>query len=258
MKNTIKTIAAVAFLTLFVGCKEEKNEVLETQNSTELINNVGETTQTVTDDYMYVTAASGLSLREFSNLDSEKLAIMPYGTKLKVISLEENETMNVSGIKGGMNEVEYNNKRGFAFNGYLSTLFPPEKNGQAEQYIEDLKATHTSASYNRVVGGTVSNPTEAVTVMLPTNKWHEAFSIAQCLFDVPTNFEFPNPKGRDNQTINNTKKPDFVFVSDLKIERLNNELQKITFLQAGEGYGKTVTITKEGTTMKIESSSVAD
>ena len=258
MKNSIKSITTLVLLMLLVSCKKENNTALETQNTDELVETSVETTKIIAEDYMYVTAASGLSLRAFGNLDSEKLAIMPYGTKLKVISIEENETMNVSGIKGGMNEVEYNNKKGFAFNGYLSTMFPPEKNGQAKQYIEDLKATHPSASYNRVVGGTASNPTEAVTVILPTNKWHEAFSIAQRLFDVPTNFAFPNPKGRENQTINNTKKPDFVFVSDLKIERSNNELQKITFLQAGEGYGKKVTITKDGHIMKIESNSVAD
>ena len=258
MKNTIKTIATITLFTLLVGCENEKNDFKKTQENAELISEATQIATVPVDDYMFVTAVSGLSLREYNNLDSEKLAIMPYGTKLKIINIEENETMNVAGIRGGMNEVEYNNKRGFAFTGYLSTLFPPEKNGQAEQYIEDLKATHAAALYNRVVGGTASNPTESVTVVLPTNKWHEAFSISQRLFDIPTAFAFPNPKGRDSQTINNPKKPEFIFVSDLKVERLNNELQKITYFQSGEGYGSTVTITKVGETMKVESSNVAD
>ena len=69
---------------------------------------------------MYVTSISGLSLRAYANLQSEKLAVMPYGTKVKVVSLEKNPTMKVGDIVGGMNEVEYNHKKGFAFNGYLS------------------------------------------------------------------------------------------------------------------------------------------
>jgi hypothetical protein len=258
MKNTIKTVAAIALLALTTGCANEKNKFTDTQESTDLIVEQTETATLPIDNYVYVTAVSGLSLRAFNNLDSEKLAVMPYGTKLKTLTIEENETMNVAGIKGGMNEVEYNNKKGFAFNGYLSTLFPPEKNGQAKQYIEDLKATHAAASYTRIVGGTASNPTETINVTLPTNKWHEAFSITQRLFDVPTSFAFPNPKGRDVQTTNNAKKADFMFVSDLKVERLDNELQKITYFQSGEGYGSTVIITKNGETMKIESSNVAD
>lgn len=257
MKITIKTIAALALITI-IGCKDEQKETTNEQLSNEIVLEDTVANTSVNSDYLYVTAPSGLSLREFGNLSSKKLAVMPYGTKVKVLSIEENQTMNVAGIKGGMNEVEYNNKKGFAFNGYLSTLFPPEKDGQAKQYIEDLKATHASASYNRVVGGTASNPTETIHVNLPTGKWHEAFSIAQRLFDIPNAFAFPNPKGRDSQTINNPKKPDFMFVSDLKVERLNDELQKITYLQAGEGYGTTVTITKEGDIIKIESGNVAD
>ena len=258
MKNIIKTIATIALLSLTISCANEKNDLTDTEESTDLITETTAITQSTQEYYLYVTASSGLSLRAFNNLDSEKLAIMPYGSKLKVISIEENETMNVGGIKGGMNEVEYNNKKGFAFNGYLSSLFPPEKNGQAQQYIEDLKATHANASYNRVVGGTASNPTETINVTLPTNKWHEAFSIAQRLFDVPTAFKFPNPKGRDSETLANAKKADYVLVSNLKIERLNNTLQKITYTQAGEGYGTSVTITKNGETMNIESGTIAD
>lgn len=258
MKSTIKTITAIVFLAITIGCADEKNEFTDTEKNNKLVTEILETTTVTTDDYLYVTAPSGLSLREFNNLDSEKLVVMPYGSKVKLISIEENETMTVGGIKGGMHEIEYNNKKGYAFNGYLSSFFPPEKNGVAKQYIEDLKATHPSASYVRETGGTASNPTERILVTLPTNRWHEAYSIAQRLFDVPAALVFPNPAGRDTQTINNPKTPDYMFVSDLKVERKDNQLQKITYSQAGEGYGSQVIITKEGDLMTIESSTVAD
>ena len=47
--------------------------------------------------------------------------------------------MIVGDIVGGMNEVEYNHKKGFAFNGYLSKYFPPEKRISAKRYSEELK-----------------------------------------------------------------------------------------------------------------------
>ena len=47
----------------------------------------------ISDNYLYVTAFTGLSLREYANIQSEKLAVMPYGTKVKVIIAEENPTM---------------------------------------------------------------------------------------------------------------------------------------------------------------------
>ena len=47
--------------------------------------------------------------------------------------------MKVGDIVGGMNEVEYNHKKGFAFNGYLSRYFPPEIGISFEKYGEELK-----------------------------------------------------------------------------------------------------------------------
>lgn len=252
MKNTITHIAAIALLALFTACNTEKKDELATAdiseaNSTEII------TETIDkDDYVYITAPSGLSLREYDNLDSEKLSVMPYGTKVKLITIEENETMTVGGIKGGMNQVRYNNKTGYAFNGYLSSFFPPEKNSNAKQYIEDLKASHPSATYTKTTGGTASSPTETETVLLPTAKWHEGFTFAQRLFDLPLAFAFPDPKGRDEENITNPKQPDYLFLSKLIVVRTDNQLQKIGYTQAGEGYQSSVTVTPEGDMMKIE------
>lgn len=258
MKNTITHIAAITLLALFTACDANENDELATvniseENKTEAIKEV-----VAKDNYVYVTAPSGLSLREYNNLDSKKMTVMPYGTKVKVITAEEKETMTVGGIKGGMHQIEYNNKTGYAFNGYLSGFFPPEKNSNAAQYVEDLKTTHPNAAYTKTTGGTASNPTETETVLLPTKKWHEGFTFAQRLFDLPLAFAFPGPKGRDGENITNPKQPDYLFLSKLVVSRADNQLQKITYNQAGEGYQSNITIVPEGDMMKIEYVTVVD
>lgn len=209
-------------------------------------------------DYLYVTAPSGLTLRQFNNLNSEKLAVMPYGTKVKVLAPELNNTMTVGGIKGGMHEVEFNHKSGYAFNGYLSKFFPPEKDIKAKMYIEDLQKMHPAASYNETTGGSASNPSNTQTVMLPTRNWHDGFYIAQKLYRIPSAFSFPNPKGNDKEVISAAEKTSTLWISELHIERAENELQKITYSYAGEGYATNIIITKEGDMIKIEEHTVAD
>ena len=71
-------------------------------------------------------------------------------------------------------------------------------------------------------------------------------------------FNFPNPKGKNAETIKNSKKPEQILVSELAIERKENQLQKITYSQAAEGFGSSVTITKDGDFMKIAYTAVVD
>src|SRR5690606_37348851 len=142
-----------------------------------------------------VTAVSGLTLRAFPNLQSEKLAVMPLGTKVKIVKAESETTMNVGGIDGAMDEVEYNNKKGFAFNGFMSKFSPPAEDASAKNYAEELKKDFSKVNYSEATGGTASKPTKTETLILPTDKWHEAFFTAQQLFAIPKSFAFPNPKG---------------------------------------------------------------
>ena len=113
--------------------------------------------------------------------------------------------MNVSGIKGGMNEIEYNQKKGFAFNGYLSKFFPPERDSKAKGYAEELEVFFPRVVYSESVAGTASKPINTESLVLPTTQWHEAFFVAQQLFDFPKEFSFPNPKGKDEQVLKDSK-----------------------------------------------------
>jgi len=256
MKKVAFLIATFATLTAFTSCKDKQSELDAPQENKELA--VADTTPEISENYLYVTAPSGLTLREFGNLNSEKLAIMPYGTKLKILTPEANNTMTVGGISGGMDQVEFNHKTGFAFNGFLSKFFPPERDAKAKTYVEDLQKKFPKASYAETTGGTASKPSTTETVVLPTTDWHEAFYIAQKLYDIPMEFSFPNPKGKDSQTIENMKKSERLNKSELTVKRTDNSLQKINYNEAAEGWATSVNITQEGTNMKIEYTSMAN
>jgi hypothetical protein len=249
MKNIAFNIGALAILALFTSC-EKKTERTTTDLAVAEI--ITEVVPKKIVGYLYVTATSGLSLRAYNNLNSEKLAVMPYGSKVEIVAVEEKNTMNIQGIKGGMHHVAYNNKTGYAFNGYLSELFPPERGANAKMYIADLQRTHATASIVEVTGGTASEPSNTQTILIPTSKWHEAYLIAQKLYEIPRSFALPKPKGKDKIVINNPKKKSKAWVSELQVERKEGALLKIMYANSSSNFKRTVTITEEADMMKIE------
>jgi len=249
--KTVKFLSLALVCSIaFISCK---NETTTTQNEIDS-NNLAIAETTIPDtsvSYLYVTASTGLSLREYNNLQSDKIGLMPYGTKVKVISTEENPTMTVGGIKGGMDEIEFNHKKGFAFNGYLSKFFPPERDISAKGYAEELQHEYKGVIYSETNGGTVSAPTNTEALLLPTNQWHEAFYIAKELFDFPSEFKFPKQKGKDHKVIQDKKPKKEVWVSELHITRKDNLLQTIEYKYKAKKFESTVTIIKDGEKMKI-------
>ncbi len=253
MKTVAFSLFALAGFTFLFSCKNDAKNNQDTQ--TVVVDSItAETGPTA----MYVTAVSGLTLREFPNLQSAKLAVMPLGTKVKIINSEGRNTMNVGGIDGAMDEVEYNDKKGFAFNGFMSKFFPPGEDASAKNYASELKKDFPKVEYAEATGGTVSRPTKTETLILPTDKWHEAFFTAQQLFNIPKEFAFPNPKGANSETQQNGNKKKTDFISELQISRNDNELQIITYNYKTTGFGYTVTILKESNGMKLEKVEMAD
>jgi hypothetical protein len=153
MKTVAFSILALAGFTFLFSCKNDAKTNEETQ--TVVTDSIPAETAP---DAMYVTAVSGLTLREFPNLQSAKLAVMPLGTKVKIVNAEGKTTMNVGGIDGAMDEVEYNNKKGFAFNGFMSKFYPPEEDAAAKNYAEELKKDFPKVNYSEETGGTASKP----------------------------------------------------------------------------------------------------
>lgn len=201
--------------------------------------------------YKYVTALSGLSLREFNNLQSKKVGKMPYGSKVKVIHSESKNTMNVSGIHGAMDEIEFNHKTGFAFNGYLSRYFPPERDMHAKAYAEELQIHFPEVQFSEVVKGTVSKPITIETLSLPKAQWHEAFFMAQQLFEIPSEFQFPQSEGKDLEVIQDQKPKKDIWESRLEITRKDDVLQKIEYLYSSKKFKAQVIVEKEGAMMKL-------
>ncbi len=208
--------------------------------------------------YLYVTAYSGLSLREYNNLKSKKLAVMPYGARVKVISSEIKNTMTIDEIEGGMDQIEYNHKKGFAFNGYLSKVFPPEKGISPKGYAEELKVLYPDVLFSETSGGTVSKPTNTETFILPINNWQDAFFIAQQLYKFPKQFKLPSPKGKENEIIKDKMPNKKSWISELHISRQENKLVKIEYVYKNKGFSSFVTITKEGIGMKISKTEVVE
>lgn len=264
MKKVVFVCTTAVLLAAFTSCKNEtkSSEMPASSDTTEDSKIPSEEMALAnapdanSDLYLYVTAPSGLSLREFGNLQSEKLARMPYGTKVRVIRTEDHPTMTVSGIKGGMNEVEFNHKKGFAFNGYLSKYFPPEPGITARAYASELQELFPKVAYAEETGGTVINPSNTEIITLPDAQWHEAFYIAQRLFDFPEEFEFPDPAGKKNETIFDGKPKKGSWKSQLEISRNDDGLEQIMYVYGSEKFDSNVTITKEGNAMKISRTEV--
>lgn len=268
MKKAAFNIATLAFILVFASCKNEVKETVVSDLNTAMAISENEGLKPSNDltssdlipeteaKYLYVTATSGLSLRAHGNLHSDKLARMPFGTKVKVLAQEPNTTMTVGGIKGGMNEVEFNHKKGFAFNGFLSKYFPPERDISAKGYATELNKFHPSVIYNEEIGGTASKPTLTETILLPEAQWHEAFSMAQRLFDFPREFTFPNPKGKNAETINDSKPKKGIWISQLEVTRSDNSLEKIAYVYGSQKFDATVTIVKGDGIMKISKTEV--
>ncbi|WP_310993351.1 hypothetical protein [Aequorivita marina] len=253
MKTIAFSIIAIVGFAFLFSCKNDvKNSEEVTSVATDSI--PAETKPKT----MYVTAVSGLTLREHPNLQSSKLAVMPLGTKVRLINAEGETTMNVGGIDGAMDEVEFNNIKGFAFNGFMSKFPSPGDNIVTKNYAEALKEDFQNVEYTETTGGTASKPTKAETLILPTDKWHEAFFMAQQLFNIPRQFAFPNPTGSNHETQQNTNKKKNVFISELEVSRNANQLQQITYNYKTDGFGYVVTISKDAKGMKIEKVEVAD
>ena len=253
--KTLKMLALAFFsITLFLSCKNKENPSAEItinpENDLAIIDPIAKEKNTV-GDYLYVTSTSGLSLRAYANLQSDKLAIMPYGTKIKVISSELNPTMKVGEIYGGMDHIEFNHKKGFAFNGYLSKYFPPEKGISAKKYSEELLLVFPKVNYYETKSGTASNPINTEKLILPETKWHEAFYMAQQLFNIPKEFEFPSSKGKEKELVLEKRFKKESWLSELQITRTENTLSKIKYKYKNKGYTKTVSIYKEGEMMVI-------
>lgn len=261
MRKVVLMLVALLVALPMISCKQEgpKNDLksadvvdpISTQKKELALADVENKEVNSESQYRYITAYSGLSLREYANLQSDRLAKMPYGSRVKLIQPEADRTMTISGIAGGMDKVEFDHRSGFAFNGYLSRYFPPEQDIAIEGYANDLKKVFPEVTYLKNSGGTVSKPTLTETLTLPGAHWHEAFFIGQRLYEFPREFEFPMPAGQDFQLIKDSKPKRDRWVSQMEITRNNDQLEKIEYIYSSAKYSNRVSITQKNGAMLI-------
>lgn len=253
MKKVVFLCTATVLALSLLSCKNDRTSEVATseidlQTPKDLA--LSESSEKST-PFLYVTTPSGLSLREYGNLQSERLARMPYGTRVEVIEAETKPTMTVGDIKGGMHHVAYNHKKGFAFNGYLSRYFPPEAGVSAKGYALELQEFFPEVTFSESTGGTVSKPSNTVRLSLPGAQWHEAFFTAQRLYDFPDAFTFPGMRGKAKEIIEESVTKDGTWTSQLQVTRTNNELQKITYVYTSAQYNWSVEIVSNGDAMVL-------
>lgn len=251
MKKVVFFTAITCMTLAFTSCKEETKDLV--QETPEIIIETSDLalteaieTNKPSETYLYVTAPSGLTLREYNNLQSKKLGKMPYGTKVKVIKTEGVNTMTIKGVAGAMDEVAFNHKSGFAFNGYLSKYFPPERDMTAEGYASLLQKKFQGVSFTTKAEGTASKPITVERLLIPELTWHEAFMIAKKVYDIPEEFQFPNPVGKDQEVEFDGKPKKGIWTSELQVNRKDNTLEKIEYVYGSLKFDSTVTLQKEG------------
>ena len=263
--NTLKIVSlAFASTLVLTSCntktQEETPETAAVLNENLALSANAEATESLTDaaaeasaeTYLYVTARTGLSLREYNNLQSEKLAIMPYGSRLQILEKETNPTMKVQHIAGGMDKVSFNRKIGYAFNGYLSRFFPPEADMLPKAYANELKKDFAKVTFKESVQGTASKPINVETLVLPDATWHEAYFIAQQTFKIPREFTFPNPKGKTKDMVKGPKKETDTWFDALHINRDKESFTELAYKYESAKSSRYVTITKVKEGIKIE------
>ncbi len=262
--KTVKIFSlALAVIALTVSCKSDiektsKKENLKNQKIALVETPSNENATHANKSYKYVIASTGLSLREFNNLSSEKLSVMPYGTRVKVITPETKTTMTVGGIKGGMDEVAFNHKKGYAFNGYLSNYFPPDEDVSIKGYAEELQTLFPKVTYTKTVGKSVRKPSTTETITLPEADWNEAFFIAKKLGNIPAYFAFPSVKGKENQILVEPESKEKPWTSELRITRENKDFKTIKYYYKNKNVTSIITLVKEGTAMKISKTEIIE
>jgi len=251
------TSLVLVSLFAFVSCQDSSKKNQSTAESPILYAEAILESPTAKNANLYVTAGSGLSLRQGTNLKSKKILTIPYGSQIEHLSSPEHTTMTVAGITGDMLQVEYQGAKGFVFSGYLSSLAPPLEEENVEQYAKRLSTpehvipvTKTKNPKGEAFGLTTS-------IELPAKSWGEAYLLGQTLFDIPKSIAV-DLTNSSKATLSNPKKRSKTKIDEVVISRDDkNQVNAITYSYALRDYSRTVTITYNNENYLITESEVS-
>ena len=124
-------------------------------------------------DKLTVHAPSGLNMRATKGSAGKKIVRIPYGAKVTIAAdSTERKAFKVQEFKGFNIEgfwvkVTYNNKTGYVFDGYLSSLPAAEKGNEIEWYLN----THFNKDGNK----TVTERTDWFGVKNQPKSWYQKY-----------------------------------------------------------------------------------
>jgi hypothetical protein len=205
--------------------------------------------------FAYVLAPGGLYLRAHNNLHSERLTLMPWGSKVLIQEKPSDNTMTVSGIPGTMYTVRFNDLDGYAFSGYLGPYAPPGHKMNASQYaahlidIQDVDAeTYCGADskdlnlpqYSRTVSEDLTAPSVTETLFMPGMNLNQSYLVAQRLFGIPEDLKCPSVIGAENAVYPDKKPKKGIWKSELAVRRANGQIQEMTYLYRSKNFMRRV------------------
>lgn len=250
MKIKIITTVLIAFA--MTSCTESKKKSPQTsgkevQASTSVkpLLATAETPNEYINKVYYVTALSGLSLRAGSNLKSKKMLVLPYGAQLSFISSPPHTEMTVGGVEGKMLEVAYQGAQGFVFDGYLSTLSPPQEHEDLGSYAKRISTAEFPVTVEKASDKKGENYGMTTTLKLPAKNWQEMYKISQRLFNIPSNLRPNFDEQMKNEVLLNAKKRERTLTDELEVMVSKDQvLERLVYHYKLRDYSRTVTITK--------------
>ncbi len=193
----------------------------------------------------YVTASSGLSLRSGTNLKSKKILTLPYGAEIKFIDAPKNTQMEVAGITGEMIEVSYQGAQGFVFNGYVSSLAPPQPDETIKNYTKRIGSSTNTVNLSEKAHENGENYGMTTSLELPATSWNEMYKISQRLFNLPKDIAPDLSTKQTKLLIENKSKREKTLVDEMVINvNDNGDLKNLVYSYALRDYNRTVTIEK--------------
>jgi len=85
-------------------------------------------------DSRWISAASGLRMRDQPNLSGKKLDVIPYGERVNWLA-EKDEVVYLAGTSGKWTKVKWGNTTGWVYGGFLSDLYNPDDEDNVEEII---------------------------------------------------------------------------------------------------------------------------
>lgn len=251
MENTLshKTIFVLLMVTAFYSCNQKSTKSKVTTNPLEIIEEAQNSFDT---EVYYVMATQGLSLRKAPNLQSDRVLVMHLGAKLTFTELPNAATDTIDYIPGRMVNVTYNEQKGYAYSGYLTRFYIPNKTLSAEEYKNIAVQTIPGVRYQEFENGPDFHQGYHGELLLPKASWHEAFYIAKSIYGIPASISFPNPRGKAKEIIEQKNKDANVWSSELYVTRNSSNLDTLQYSFREEGFGWGVTLfEKSKDTMQI-------